>query len=84
MAWYTAETEKFLNKSHGKPEHWSKRYSPGEKVPVSGIYRCAACKKEVTSNANDSDKFPPQNDHQHPQNSPIKWQLIVRTNTSGE
>lgn len=56
-------------------------YGIGDEVPVSGIYRCRNCGKEITSNQ--GDKFPPQNTHQHPQAGPVRWRLIIWTNTSG-
>ncbi len=33
--------------------HWVNEYGPSENVPVSGIYRCLGCNKEVTSNEGD-------------------------------
>jgi hypothetical protein len=78
MAWYY-DTQ--LVKSDGDKPWWKQTYSPGDKVPVSGIYVCINCKKEITSN--DNDPFPPQNHHQHEVSTPIKWKLIVRTNTTG-
>lgn len=62
--------------------HWTSKYGPGKEVPVSGIYRCTGCKKEITSNKGDS--FPPQNHHQHTtMQGVIQWKLNVRTNTDG-
>ncbi|RTD98573.1 protein L [Variovorax atrisoli] len=80
MAWYVNGS--VLQK--GKPEnsHWKTTYGPGDEVPLSGIYKCEGCKKEVTCNK--PDKFPPQNHHQHSQaQGAIRWRLIVRTNTEG-
>lgn len=82
MAAHTDKTKKYLQNVSGDKERWTSRYSPGDKVPVSGIYRCTICGKEITSN--ESDPFPPQNHHQHKQNQDIKWQLIVRTDTNGD
>lgn len=81
MAWYLN-----LNnlKKTGKPnnEWWTHVYNPGATVPVSGIYKCVGCKKEITSN--EDDPFPPQNHHQHSAaQGKIQWELIVRTNTDG-
>lgn len=62
---------------------WTTTYEPGDTVPVSGIYICLGCNREVTSN--ESDPFPPQNHHQHTQGQGrIRWKLNVRTNTTGE
>jgi DNA-binding MltR family transcriptional regulator len=80
MAWY--KDLKHLAKSTTEADHWNKTYGPADDVPVSGIYKCLGCTKEITSNA--PDKFPPQNKHQHdPGDGEIKWKLIVRTNTQG-
>lgn len=82
MAAFTRETEQFLQVVRSRPSHWQQRYTPAEDVPVSGIYRCEVCGKEITSNA--GDRFPPQNHHQHNSNRSISWQLIVRTDTNGD
>lgn len=53
-------------------------HSPGQKVPQSGIYRCAGCAAEIA--ANFPDPFPPQNHHQHTAaQGTIRWQLTVAT-----
>lgn len=62
---------------------WRNTYKPSDTVPVSGIYICLGCKREITSN--DGDPFPPQNHHQHSLGQgDIRWRLNVRTNTTGE
>jgi hypothetical protein len=49
---------------------------PGRPTPLSGIYRCTGCGREIAANA--ADPMPPQNHHQHGINQgPIAWQLIV-------
>lgn len=81
MSWYVASSK--LVQSDGDKDWWKKEYGPSEKVPVSGIYRCLGCNKEVTSN--DGDPFPPQNHHQHTkEQGTVRWKLNVRTNTTGE
>lgn len=81
MAWWIDSSA--LTKSDGKADHWKTSYSPGAAVPVSGIYKCIGCKKEITSNKDDP--FPPQNHHQHTAaQGPVKWKLNVRTNTNGD
>lgn len=61
---------------------WKTTYDPGDEVPVSGIYICVGCNREITSNKDDP--FPPQNHHQHsPAQGRIRWKLNVRTNTTG-
>lgn len=80
MAWYKDLAE--LTMTDGSGQHWKDRHSPGSTVPVSGIYKCINCRKEVTSNA--GDPFPTQNHSQHAAGVPIRWKLIVRTNTEGK
>lgn len=82
MAGYRDTTKKFLSSLNGNGPWWNKKYSPGEEVPVSGIYRCTVCEKEVTSNKNDP--FPPQNHHQHSSSSKISWQLVIRADTENK
>lgn len=80
MSWYTSESN--LSKSGGTEAHWITVYKPGDSAPVSGIYRCLGCKKEITANA--KDPFPPQNHHQHTMaQGSIRWKLNVRSNTEG-
>lgn len=51
-------------------------YSPGEAAPYSGIYRCAGCGREVTSE--EGQPLPPQNHHQHTASQgAIRWRLTV-------
>jgi len=50
-------------------------HSPAAQVPLSGIYRCMVCGREIAANA--FDPFPPQNHDQHPAGQPIQWKLIV-------
>jgi len=81
MAWYTKESSLAL--SDGSGAHWKTVYGPANKVPVSGIYKCPGCKKEITSN--EGDLFPPQNHHQHTATQgTVRWKLIVRTDTEGK
>lgn len=81
MAWYVDGA--MLTKSDGDKAWWKEIYGPGDEVPVSGIYRCQGCKREITSNS--GDPFPPQNHHQHERTQgAIRWKLIVRTNTNGD
>jgi hypothetical protein len=62
---------------------WTTTYKAGDTVPVSGIYLCLGCNKEITSN--EHDPFPPQNHHQHTAaQGSVRWKLNVRTNTTGE
>jgi hypothetical protein len=71
MAWY--KYDQFIKKSNG--DAYDHLHNPGQAAPHSGIYRCEVCAKEVASNQNQP--LPPQNHHQHPQQAPIKWRLIV-------
>jgi hypothetical protein len=81
MAWYVHASN--LTKSDGDKAWWKGSYDPGSEVPVSGIYKCQGCMREITSNA--GDPFPPQNHHQHDRTQgTIRWKLIFRTNTNGD
>ena len=82
MAAITKETRKFLSSVDGAWSWWDERFSPGKIVPVSGIYRCIECEKEIASNKNDP--FPPQNHHQHPNKKEISWQLVIRADTKNQ
>ena len=64
---------KYLHQNDGSAFDAEKK--PGEEVKHSGIYTCVNCGREVACNA--GDPFPPQNDHQHPGDEPIRWKLIV-------
>jgi hypothetical protein len=58
-------------------------HSPGEKAPLSGIYICTACKKEVASN--EGQPLPPQNHSQHSVAlNDIKWRLTVYADHRGQ
>lgn len=49
---------------------------PGVATPVSGIYRCEGCGREIVSEH--ARPLPPQNHHQHtPAQGAIRWRLIV-------
>jgi hypothetical protein len=49
---------------------------PGTVAPLSGIYRCMGCHREVASNQ--IQPLPPQNHHQHTEGQgDIRWRLIV-------
>jgi len=81
MSW-TIDTS-VVGKGNTTNDHWKKVYGPAENVPVSGIYRCLGCKREITSNR--ADPFPPQNHHQHEAGQgDIRWKLNVRSNTNGD
>ncbi len=81
MSWYI-DNSAMVN-SDGAKDWWKTEYSPSDTVPVSGIYRCLGCKREVTSN--DDDRFPPHDHHQHTSDQgSIRWKLNVRTNTQGD
>lgn len=51
-------------------------HPPGASPPVSGIYRCAGCGREIV--AEEARLLPPQNSHQHsPAQGSVRWRLIV-------
>jgi len=72
MAAYTSNTEKHLQKVDHSKSHWTDSYTIGDTVPVSGIYKCQGCNKEITSNKDDP--FPPQNS-KRPLNTPYEFIL---------
>ena len=83
MAAYTSNTEKHLQQVDHSKSHWTDSYTIGDTVPVSGIYKCQGCNKEITSNKDDP--FPPQNKHQHTDaQGKVLWKLIIRTDTNGD
>jgi hypothetical protein len=49
--------------------------SPGFLSPDSAIYRCVNCGDEIA--VNKGNPLPPQNHHQHQNNLPIRWKLLV-------
>jgi len=49
--------------------------SPGEAAPDPGIYRCTGCGDEIGIAKGHT--LPPQNDHQHTNQSPVRWRLLV-------
>lgn len=72
MAWY--KYSNYLQQTNHNA--YDLEYSPGSKVPYSGIYRCMGCNREIASNVNDP--FPPQNHHQHNSGQGhIRWKLIA-------
>lgn len=73
MAYYNKGS--YLERSYN--ELFDKVWRPGKEVEQSGIYICTSCGKEVA--CNEGTPFPPQNDHQHDTDDPIRWKLIVAT-----
>lgn len=81
LAYYTSKST--LGRVTSDKSWWTDEFDPGDEVPVSGIYKCTGCGREVTSNK--GDPFPPQNRHQHPvDHGDVRWRLNIRTNTTGE
>ena len=80
MSYTTAKSK--LNSGNTSNPHWTTQYGPADIVPVSGIYYCTNCRREVTCNKDD--RFPPQNKAQHPCDKEIQWQLNVMTDTSAK
>lgn len=84
MAWYVDGAHVFRINNTDQA-FWNGEHPPGSHVVHSGIYRCAGCNKEVTCNS--GDQFPPQNHHQHTiltASGPVRWHLLVMTNTEGK
>lgn len=81
MAWYKDKTH--VHHTTSDHEWWKTTYGPGDRAPVSGIYRCPGCGKEIAHNEDVS--LPSQNHHQHGQDQgKVRWKLIVRSNTKGD
>ena len=60
---------------------FAKAYSAGSPVPRSGIYKCSRCDREVTSNAQQGDVFPPH--YPNTTCSSPSWVLHIVTDTHG-
>ena len=52
-------------------------HAPGSPAPLSGIYRCEACDLSIV--ALHSQPLPGPGHHIHPDQQPIWWRLIVRS-----
>lgn len=78
MAFYSKTSAKFVNETN-KPnaDWWHRKYTPGDKIPTSGIYRCTSCGNEIACNKDEP--FPPQNDSQHKSCNAIEWELVIKT-----
>lgn len=50
-------------------------YKPGDRAPLSGIYKCIHCGDEIAHNG--GEPMPPQNHKQHPVTPPVRWKLSV-------
>lgn len=82
MAWYVNPNRVVNVAGNSNRAEWTNIYNPGSKVPISGIYFCLGCNREVT--VNNGDPFPPQNHHQHlAGQGTVRWRMLVMTNTSG-
>ncbi|WPP90140.1 hypothetical protein [Acinetobacter pittii] len=58
-------------------------YNSGQIVPISGIYKCQNCGREITSNAHPNDNiFPPHIRNNDCSNA--KWVLHILTDTMGD
>lgn len=69
-----------LNAGNDEDACWNNTYRPGEEVPVSGIYRCQGCNREIAANMDNG--FPPQNYHQHhTKYGPVLWKLNIKAET---
>lgn len=64
----------FLSQSDEKV--FDEEHKPGQTPPLSGIYRCMGCGREIV--AEEARQFPPQNHHTHTSaQGAIRWRLIV-------
>ncbi|HVY19512.1 MAG TPA: hypothetical protein VHA70_05475 [Bauldia sp.] len=70
----TYKHKNILNQSDS--DAFDNLHKPGTTAPLSGIYRCHGCGREVASNQDQP--LPPQNHHQHkPAQGEIRWRLAV-------
>lgn len=59
---------------------FNETYSPGDPAPISGIYLCQGCPREIV--ALHGQPLPPNDHHQHKEGrKPVAWQLIVTTSS---
>jgi hypothetical protein len=62
----------------GKIDHelFDQLHDPGDRTPLSGIYRCEACGHEHACTT--GDPLPPKNHARHdPSRGAVKWRLTV-------
>jgi hypothetical protein len=72
MALYLYST--YINKANPNSV-FDEKHKPGAVTPLSGIYRCVNCHREIVHTH--EKPLPPQNHHQHPNATPILWQLLI-------
>lgn len=63
----------YLDKSDNAA--YDAEHAPGSEAENAGIYQCTGCHDEIALPK--GHRFPPQNTHQHTNNSPIRWRLLV-------
>lgn len=63
--------------THSDDVAFDKEFTPGIEAPWAGIYRCINCGDEISIAG--GHKLPPQNHHQHPNQSKIVWKLLVHS-----
>jgi hypothetical protein len=62
--------------TNSSSDEFDKVHIPGTSAPLSGIYRCQGCGREIASN--EGQPLPPQNHHQHTTaQGSIRWRLAV-------
>lgn len=62
---------------HSEDEIFDQDIKPGTLAPLSGIYRCMGCGREVA--VEQIDRLPDKHHHRHtrPGQGDIRWRLIV-------
>lgn len=60
---------------HNTHQAFDHLHRPGETATNPGIYRCENCGDEIGIAKGHT--LPPQNHHQHPNQSPVVWRLTV-------
>jgi hypothetical protein len=69
--------------TNARDDFFNQRFTAGEEVPHSGIYKCTKCNREATVNAHSSDNTFPPHYPESPCKSPI-WKPYVMTDTKAE
>lgn len=60
---------------HSEHQAFNEEHNPGVAAPNPGIYQCVNCGDEIGIASGHT--LPPQNHHQHQNNLPVKWKLLV-------
>jgi len=64
-----------INLAQNQHANFDTDLTPGSGAPDAGIYRCSGCGDEIGIAKGHT--LPPQNHHQHTNNSAVRWRLLV-------